>query len=63
MSMFYQIGVDGRHPSGALFRTKIEAEREVGYLRADDRREADLAMREAGYEIKMPEYKIHEVTP
>lgn len=62
MAAFYQIGVDGRPPSGALFRTKNEAEREIGYLRADDRRFADEAMREAGYEIKMPEYKIYEVS-
>lgn len=61
MTRFYQIGMDGYPPMGAMFETKNEAEREIGYLRADDQRFADEAMREAGYEIKMPTYQIHEV--
>lgn len=61
MRKFYQIGADGRQPQGGLFLTKIEAEREVRLLEADDRRHAEEAMREAGLEVRLPTYQIHEV--
>lgn len=58
---FFQISIKGNKPSGALFRSRIEAEREVGFLRADDRRHADDALSEAGIIVKPIEYEIHEV--
>ena len=59
---FFQIAIDGGNPTGALFETRTAAQREVNFLRADDQRFADEAMREAGLETKMPTYQIHEVT-
>ena len=59
---FFQISIRGQKPSGALFRSRIEAEREVGFLRADDRRFAAEAMEEAGIIVEPYEYEIHEVS-
>lgn len=59
---FFQISIKGKQPSGALFRTRIEAEREVRFLWADDRRYAAEALAEAGIVVKPIEYDIHEVS-
>ena len=58
---FFQIAIAEHAPQGALFETRTEAEREVYYLKQDDLRFADEAMREAGHVVECPEYTIHEV--
>ena len=59
---FFQISIRGQKPSGALFRSRPEAVREVKFLEADDRRHADEALEEAGIIVKPIEYEIHEVS-
>jgi hypothetical protein len=58
---FYQIGMDGRPPRGPLFDTEAEAAREIKFLKQDDMRYADEAMREAGIEVPPHKYEIHKV--
>lgn len=58
MQMF-QVSIKGSQPQGGLFRTRAEAEREIGFLRADDARYADEAMQEAGITVTPWEYEIH----
>ena len=59
---FFQIALAANKPSGALFETRAAAEREVRFLKADDARYADEAMREAGIVVEPSVYVIHEVT-
>lgn len=61
MATFYQVSIKGRKPSGGLFQSRAEAQREIGFLKADDRRHAADAMREAGIRVEPVEYEIHEV--
>lgn len=55
---FYQIAVQGQAPNGPLFESLLAAQREVRILKADDRRYADEAMREAGIEVPAIQYEI-----
>ena len=57
----YQVSVKGQRPSGGYYKTTQEAQREIGFLRADDRRYAAEAMEQAGIEQAPWEYEIHEV--
>ena len=61
MTQMYQISIRNRQPVGGLFRTRAEALREVGFLKADDQRYAAEALSEAGIVVKPVEYEIHEV--
>lgn len=61
MAKFYQVSILGRKPSGGLFTDRAQAQREIGFLKADDRRHAADAMREAGITVEPTEYEIHEV--
>ena len=58
----YQVSIKDRAPQGALFESRKDAEREIRFLEADDRRYADDAMREAGIKVERTLYEIHEVT-
>jgi hypothetical protein len=59
---FYQVAIKGNRPQGGLFDTEEQARSEIKFLKADDRRFADDAMREAGIEVKPIEYVVMEVT-
>lgn len=59
---FYQVAIKGNKPSGGLFDTRSAAIREVGYLKADDRRYAAEAMEQAGVKVALTEYEVVEVT-
>ncbi len=59
---FFQIALANNKPSGALFDTEADARREVRFLKADDARYADEAMREAGIVVEPSVYVIHAVT-
>lgn len=59
----FQVSIKGHQPQGGLFRTRAEAQREIGFLEADDRRYAADALAEAGYIVDTVEYEIHEVNP
>lgn len=61
MAMFYQVSTAGHKPCGGLFQTRAEAQREIGFLKADDLRHAADAFEEAGIVVECPEYEIHEV--
>ena len=61
MTTFYQISIKGNKPNGALFETRLGAEREIRFLKVDDRRYAAEAMSEAGIKVELVEYEIHEV--
>lgn len=58
---FWQVSLKGHEPSGALFETRKEAEREVMLLKREDQQHADRAMAEAGVVVPPTEYEIHEV--
>lgn len=57
----YQVSIRGHKPSGGYYKTRQEAEREIGFLRADDLRWADECMRERGIAQEPWEYEVHEV--
>ena len=61
MATFYQVSIAGHKPCGGLFQTRKEAEREIGFLKADDRRHAADAFKEAGIVVECPNYEVHEV--
>lgn len=58
---FYQVAVLGGNPSGGLFETHEAAQREIGFLKADDRRYAEEALSEAGHIITPTQYEVKEV--
>ena len=57
----YQVAIAGLAPTGGYYKTREAANREIGFLRADDRRCAEEAMREAGIELEPTEYEVVEV--
>lgn len=61
---FFQVAIKGHKPSpqSGLWETRAAAEREIRFLRADDRRHADEAMREAGIQVPVTEYEVVPVT-
>ena len=61
MATFYQVSILGHKPSGGLFQSRNEAQREIGFLKTDDARHAREAFDEAGIVVECPEYEIHEV--
>lgn len=61
MPKFYQVSIKGQKPSGGLFDDRAGAQREISFLKAEDRRFAAEAMEEAGVSIADTEYEIHEV--
>lgn len=59
---FFQIAILGKSPSGPLYETRSAAEREIRFLKADDRRYADDALRDGGIIVDIPQYEIVEVS-
>jgi hypothetical protein len=57
----YQVAIKGLKPSGGLYRKRVDALREIGFLQADDRRYAAECQEERGIEQTPWEYEVVEV--
>lgn len=54
----YQIAIAGCKPTGGYWLTSAAAQREIGFLMADDRRHAAEAMAEAGIVVPATQYVV-----
>lgn len=58
---YFQVSIKGQQPNGGLFQSRAAAQREIGFLEREDRRDAAYVLEQSGNIIPPTEYEIHEV--